>query len=142
MHRLSNHLIKEHIIPYTYNPQPKELCDDIKSFYNVRKHLLKIYHDQWEIYFEFEKDADINWLENDILRYYNNDLALMNGYHINFTNKIKKLFMLNKKDDVFVNKIISSILNSNPKRIINVLLALLTHEERILLVDFCEASET
>ena len=29
-------IIREHILPYTYDPQSQELCDDIRSFYKCK----------------------------------------------------------------------------------------------------------
>lgn len=33
MDKIPIDIIRENIIPYTYTPQPKELCKDIRSFY-------------------------------------------------------------------------------------------------------------
>lgn len=43
MHRLPFDIIREHIIPYTYKPQPKSLCRDIETFVAVKNALYDIY---------------------------------------------------------------------------------------------------
>lgn len=139
--RLPLDIIREEIIPFTYNPQPKEICDDIKSFYNVRKYLSNVYYNRWKFSFDYEEDADYNWLENDILRFYNNDVALMYGIQIDYTNKYKRLFMLNNKDEVYINKMISFYWEFEPKHMVNFLLGILTCEERNNLINFCEGLE-
>ena len=136
--RLPLEIIREEIIPFTYNPQPKEICDDIKSFYNVRKHLSEIYYDRWRWTFEYEENADYNWLENDILRFYNNDIALMNGLHIDYINRYRRLFMLNDKSIEYIKHLIRLYLTYNSKVMVNRLLGILTSKERIDLIDFVE----
>ena len=136
--RLPLDIIREEIIPFTYNPQPKEICDDIKSFFNIRKHLCSLYYDRWKDTFEYEENADYNWLENDILRFYNNDIALMNGIHIDYINRYKRLFMLNDKGREDINHLITLYLRYNSKQMVNLLLGILTCKERIDLVDFVE----
>ena len=42
MHRLPFDIIREHIIPYTYKPQPKSLCRDIETFVAVKNALYDI----------------------------------------------------------------------------------------------------
>ncbi len=138
MDRIPIEIFREHILPFTYCPQSKELCKDIKSFIDVRDYLHKLYYERWNLSLEYEENADINWLENDIIRFYNNDIATMYGYHIDYITKYKRLFLLNNKDNTYIKKIISSYLRFEPKYTINSLLALLTHQERIYLVDFCE----
>lgn len=138
MNRLPIDIIREHILPFTYNPQPKEICDDIKSFFNIRKHLCNVYYDRWKDTFEYEENADYNWLENDILRFYNNDIALMNGIHIDYINRYRRLFMLNDKGREDINHLITLYLRYNSKQMVNLLLGILTCKERIDLVDFLE----
>ena len=75
MDKLPIDIIREEIIPYTYTPQPKELCKDIRSFYNIRDYLCKLYYDRWFHTFHYEENADLNWLDNDICRFFNDDIA-------------------------------------------------------------------
>ena len=97
-----------------------------------------IYYDRWKDTFEYEKNADYNWLENDILRFYNNDIALMNGVHIDYINRYKRLFMLHDKDREDINHLIRLYLRYDSKQMVNRLLGILTSKERIDLVDFVE----
>ena len=138
MNRLPIEIIRENILPFTYNPQPKEICDDIKSFFNIRKHLCNLYYYRWKDTFEYEENADYNWLENDILRFYNNDIALMNGVHIDYINRYRRLFMLNDKGREDINHLIRLYLRYDSKQMVNRLLGILTSKERIDLVDFVE----
>lgn len=138
MDRIPIEIIREHILPFTYNPQPKEICDDIKSFFNIRKHLCNVYYHRWKDTFEYEENADYNWLENDILRFYNNDIALMYGVHIDYINRYRRLFMLNHKSKEDINDFITLYLRYSSKQMVNLLLGILTCKERIDLVDFVE----
>jgi hypothetical protein len=59
MDKLPIDIIREEILPYTYQPQPKELCNDIRSFYNIRDYLYKLYYNRWLHTFQFEENADL-----------------------------------------------------------------------------------
>ena len=39
MAKLPEEIIVQHICPYLYKPQSKDLCDDIKSFVYTKKYL-------------------------------------------------------------------------------------------------------
>lgn len=60
------------IISYSYSPQSKILCDDIKSFVHTKKELLKIYCSRYHI-----SAICLGWLYDDIILFYNaNNIAL------------------------------------------------------------------
>jgi len=68
------------ILSYTYSPQPKYLINDIKHFLLSRELIQRMYYHYWEIYFEYEPEADQNWLDNDLVGYMNDNQATMRGY--------------------------------------------------------------
>ena len=139
MNRLPLEIIREHIIPYTYSPQNDQLLDDIKSFYIVRNLLLNIYYYGWKEAFNYEKNADLNWLDNDISRFYNDDNAIMFGYTDNCIKKFKRCYMFKDKEVNFIIKNVNNIMRNckNVKSAINIQLGLLDKEERQKLLSFC-----
>lgn len=139
------HLIYSKII---YN-QPPILLNDIRSFYKSKKQLLQHYHNIYIIQYEQEINEDMYWLLNDLIGYCNKNKPLMKGIDDNFRNIIKRLKYV-KNEYINIQKICSSsffsniikilkknednhiqkIFNLNFKTQINLLLALLTDEER------------
>lgn len=139
MNKLPLEVIREHIIPYTYSPQNNELLDDIKSFYIVRNLLLNIYYYRWKEAFNYEENADLNWLDNDIGRFFNDDSPMMFGYTDNCIKKFQRCYMCKDKEVNFVIKKIHNIMSNyrNVKNSINIQLGLLDKEERQKLLSFC-----
>ena len=139
--KLPDHLIRENIMPFTYNLQNQCILEDIKSFYNTRSYLLNLYYDRWRHTFEYEEYADLNWLDNDISRYMNNDIATMTGYTISNLNKFKRVFLLQNKDYETISKYIT--LGRGPsndvKQNINILIGILLPCERNELIEFTES---
>lgn len=64
MNTLPVDIIREHIVPYTYLPQTKEFCDNVKSFISSKARLRQLYCDRWKDAFHYEENADLNWLDN------------------------------------------------------------------------------
>jgi hypothetical protein len=141
MDKLPIDIIRQEIIPYTYQPQSKHLCRDIRSFYNTRDYLCKLYHDRWFHSLEYEQNADLNWLDNDIIRFVNDDIATMLGYTENCLNKFKRNYSLNNKNQKQIYYYITkNILQcDDPKYAINIQIGILNFEERIQLVDFAQS---
>ena len=127
-------IIRENIIPYTYNPQSKELINDIHSFDKTKKVLQELYYLRWKDTFEYEKEADLNWLENDINRFFNEDQATMYGYKNNCLKKYQRLYILEQKQLETTIKYISK--RRKPQQSINIQLGLLFPEERNRFIDF------
>ena len=121
-------------MPYTYKLQSKELTHDIQSFNKTKQVLKEIYYIRWKDTFEYETDADLNWLDNDIIRFYNEDQATMYGYKNNCIKKYKRLFILEKKQLETTIKYISK--RRKAKQSINIQLGLLFPEERNRFIDF------
>lgn len=132
--KLPIEVINTHVIPYTYKFQSKELMNDIQSFYNVKEYLKKVYYERWKNTFEYEENADLNWLDNDIIRFFNEDQATMYGYKNNCIRKYKRLYILQKKQLETTIKYISKRKKANQN--INIQLGLLIPNERNRLIDF------
>lgn len=143
MNKIPWEIIREEIMPYTYMPQPSNLCLDIRSYYNIRDYLFKLYYERWKFSFEYEKNADKNWLENDIMRFMNEDFATMNGYTYSHLKKYERLFVLKDEDpEIIINYINKhTAIKNNVMSSINIQLGLLTYEERHKLVDFVHELE-
>ena len=132
--KLPLEIIFTHIIPYTYNPQSKELINDIHSFYNTKEYLKKVYYLRWKDTFEYEINADLNWLDNDISRFFNENQATMHGYKNKCIQKYKRLYILQKKQLETTIRYISK--RRKAVQNINIQLGLLNPEERIRLIEF------
>lgn len=69
---LSNQIIFENIYPYIYEPHPKYLLDDMKSFFSEYKEVEKIYketftaHHFWQDIYNFlqQEDPPLGWFHN------------------------------------------------------------------------------
>jgi hypothetical protein len=132
MDKIPFDIIREHILPYTYQPQPSELCRDIRNFYIIRHTLLVIYRTYY-----LTDDEDIEWLTNDIDRFMNADVPMMFGGLVDqYIEFFKRLYMYsnctpNHQISAFVTKINDS---NNRFTECNVKLALMKPDERI---QFC-----
>jgi len=82
--------VMRYIIPYTYAVQPKELLEDIRSYYVTLKKAKDIYKRYWNVKEENEcnccgvSNEDIDWLINDIFGFMNEDVATMIAFVPNF----------------------------------------------------------
>ena len=118
-----------YIIPYTYNLQNKNLLNDIRNYTETRSLLLKIYYEYWIIDAESQdSEEDTNWLINDIMLYTNNDKATMYGYVDNFYNIFKRNVSLHTNNNI--DKYIINLYKKTAKTQINIVLGLLTMNER------------
>ena len=139
MENLPIEIIKEHIIPFTYCPQPKELLEDIVSFYNTREYLINTYKNRWS---EFADEDPNEWLENDIIRYLNEDKATMWGFVDSCVSKFSRLFLFMNQKNVIIRRFVYSFLSGmgeqqdKIKRVINCSIGILTVFERERLNDF------
>lgn len=120
-------IIREHILPYTYEPQPKSLCDDIRNFHNIFHELETMYESIYQNGYENEY---IDWLDNDISRFMNQDFPTMFGYRDFYLQFYRRMYRLQYAHN---NKIISFFENEdlNPFRTkIQRRIALMTPSER------------
>ena len=125
--RIPEDIIREHILPYTYIPQSKNLCDDIRDFYVVSHELEMMYE---TIYKDGYENEAKDWLSNDISRFMNKDYPTMLGYQQFYLQFYRRMYQLKNADD---NKIISFFENeiSNPfPAVIQRRIALMTPLER------------
>ena len=88
--KLPHELVRECILPYTYQPQSPELCMDIQSYHTVLQHLSQIYKTTYIAY----KNEDKEWLLYDIILYMNNHKSLLYGYEDCYIEWFRRLYML------------------------------------------------
>ena len=144
MNTLPIEIIREHILPYTYEPQLQELCDDIKSFNICKLYLRRLYYERWKDSFHDEKDADVNWLDNDLSRYINDDKATMIGFTDNCIAKYSRIFTLKNKNKKTVSDYIHKYTGYGTKALnsIHIQLGILTPKEREDFITFAHSLET
>lgn len=131
-------IIREHILPYIYEPQSQELCDDIKSFYKCKFYLRNLYYERWKFSFCYEPDADVNWLDNDLTRFLNNDSATMLGFTNNCIQKFSRIFGLKGKNKKTISNYIDKHTGCEAKALnsINIQIGILTPKERQDFISF------
>ena len=122
--------IASYIRQYTYNPQNKDLLNDIVNFTVSKLELYKLYLDYFT---NINQGEDyIDWLSNDIVLYTNNfrntGVLYGGGYTNIFYNRLFRLFFLKTKENV--DNYIIKLTNSGSIKEINIYLGLLTIKER------------
>jgi hypothetical protein len=124
------------ILSYTYQPQSKELTEDIKNYYESRQIILNVYYEFWINKNKHSEPSDKEWIINDLYRYYNKDFVSMNGYVDEFYELFFRKFNIQTKEQV--NKYITVLDNKSLDTQINVLLTLLNPKERneFILINF------
>jgi len=120
------------IIPYTYSLQPKELIDDINSYFYRKKMVTYIYYGIW--FDSYEENNDKNWLINDIFAFANDYNPTMFGYKESFHDIFSRNIMLKKDKDKF-NKYIIHLESEKVEKQINIFWGLFTPEEREDFID-------
>ena len=81
------------ILRYTYRPQQTSILEDVKNYSGS---LLEIKHQYYEYWFQIEPGEHLNWLENDIIRYANNDKLTNLGPDNKMLNILDRSFMNSK----------------------------------------------
>ncbi len=116
--------IASYITQYTYNPQNKDLLNDIVNFTEVKVELYKLYLDYWTQY--NESDEYINWLSNDILLYTNNfrhtGVLYGGGYTDMFYDRLFRNSFLKTKENV--DKYVINLDNADVNKQIHIYLGL------------------
>ena len=133
LQRIPDDIIRENILPYTYIPQPKELCEDIRDFYVVLNELKSMYETIYKNGYENEADE---WLSNDISRFMNEDHPTMLGYTQFYLQFYQRMYQLKNAN---VNKMISFFVNEELNELstgIQRRLALMTPLERYRMKKF------
>jgi hypothetical protein len=67
--KLPFEVVFNHIIPYTYSPQPKILLEDIRNYVYTFNLISSIYYNRWIVFWGEEENEDKFWLCNDIYRF-------------------------------------------------------------------------
>jgi hypothetical protein len=67
--KLPFEVVFNHIIPYTYSPQPKILLEDIRDYVYTFNLISSIYYNRWIVFWGEEENEDKFWLCNDIYRF-------------------------------------------------------------------------
>ena len=83
-----------YILSYHHCPQPKTLLDDIVHNYNSKRFIHERYQYIWREW-TAEPDIYLEYLDNDIYRYANNNVASMYGYTPHFYKVILRLPFIN-----------------------------------------------
>jgi hypothetical protein len=116
------------ILSYTYQPQPKEITEDIKNCHESKQILLQTYHNYWIFICQENEPADKEWLINNLYRYSNKNTPTMNGYVDEFYELFFRVFNIRTKEQV--NKYITILDNKSLDTQINIFWRLLNLEER------------
>lgn len=133
LQKIPEEVIRENIIPYTYNTQSRELLDDIISFIYMKEILIELYYETYD-------ENYLDWLSNDIIIFFNEDVATMIEFVDSNVNKFKRLFKFFYKnyDKSKIIKFISKFHSGNNSSIFhfNTCLGILTCSERIAFFKF------
>lgn len=125
------------IISYSYSPQSKELCEDVRSYKKTEAYLKKNYRKDYK----HEADA-MGWLANNIYRFLNDDLPTIYGYQPSFINIFKRPIQNHVKSDTEIINYIENLseLSISDYRCIdvNISIALLNISERIQLINWLD----
>lgn len=128
-------IVREHIIPYTYNCQSIELCNDIKSFNETKLYLLYLYFQKY--YFIQDDNLWLEWLDNDILRFINTEIPNTYGLENLYLPLYRRLPLINDKSDKFIRDYVFNYMkNLEVMRHIQTNIGLLECEEREQLINF------
>jgi len=111
------------ILRYTYEPQASILLEDIRHYYCSLNEITEKYYNYFN---EFEPGEHLNWLENNIVRYANNDRATNLGPHIKILDILDRSFMNLKLKALPIYKTRSL----SVKTMINIFWGLFTIKER------------
>jgi hypothetical protein len=117
------------IIPFTYNIQPKELCNDITNYIKNKNIIDKLY---FNIYTN-EDNEDRNWIYNDIFGEANGWQPLMFGYTDYFYSIIRRSYCKKNLTNLEIDALYDFTKELNLQEInqqIFILFALFTPEER------------
>ncbi len=111
------------ILRYTYRPQPKFLLEDVQNYSRSLIEIKDMYYNNW---FQIEPGEHLNWLENDIIRYANNDRLTNLGPHFKMLNILSRSLMYKKLVEFPIFNNITMSVNT----VINIFWGLFTVAER------------
>ena len=136
LHELLNNLpIELYLIirRLTYKSQPKILLNDIENYSLTKEKISSIYYNKYKGDFSHEKNADKNWLSNDITIYLNDYNALMDHINPKFIIVFNRFIKLKNKSIDDIKKILIKILLFNKLNVnteINLFWGIMTTKER------------
>jgi hypothetical protein len=124
-------IIINHLIPYTYNVNPKRHLVDIRSFYRDNNFIYNLYFTEFNHYI----------LLYDLLSFCNGGKPLIYGIHYNFVLILKRTFMMKQGsrediEDYIFNNYLDERMNKNITEKIKMLFGLLTCKERTAFINF------
>jgi hypothetical protein len=125
-------VIINHIIPYTYSIQSKNLICDIKSYFLSKTQVRTIYYGLW--FDDVDEASDKEWLINDLFAFANDYNPTIFGYVDSFYEIFSRHVIL-KNDKLKINEFIIRLENEKVDKQINIFLGLLTPEERDDFID-------
>lgn len=122
------------ILVYLREPQDTKLLEDILHFSKTICDITNKYFEKWIIERQSEKDEDINWLENDLILYANENAPI--GYiDVSLKPKFKEIINrlytvknVRNRMNIFYNYAFSNKIS--PKTKVNILWGLFRPEER------------
>ena len=117
---------------FCYSPQPPALCEDIRSYADIRSLIVHLYESRFGV----TQNAR-DWLTNDIARFLNNDLPTLYGYQDLYLDVFKRLYANQKKSKEEIHKYVFYIDGLiRIKDYTNTVVGLLSPKEREQLVTF------
>ena len=120
------------ILPYTYTPQSKELCSDIRSYQTTLVHLTQLYQEKYQADIEARE-----WLSNDICRFLNQGVPTsVRGYQDFYLGVFQRMYMNQPKSLEAIREYITRIDYDLYPRDIKIVIGLLQPQERHELVRF------
>jgi len=70
LNRIPTEIVRDYIMPYTYCPQPDNLCADIRSYHKTILNLKQFYSTIFPTLPTHDPEGgDMAWLSNDIIRF-------------------------------------------------------------------------
>lgn len=125
-------LWRDHILPFAYNVQPRELLADLLSYHSTMVRVRQVYQTLYPTTPETpNEESDRAWLSNDICRFLNDDQPTMLGYVPFYRDVFARLFMNHRTGSLRA----PSFLSDNFAEI-KVAIALLQPHERARLETF------
>ncbi len=111
------------ILRYTWMQQPPHLLEDIKDYYGSLQEITDQYYNYWN---QIEPCEELNWLENDIIRYVNrNRLTILDPPDVKMIEVLSRSIMHSKLIGLPIYRHQLSV-----KTVINIFWGLLTIAER------------
>jgi hypothetical protein len=127
--------VLNHLIPFTYCPQPKALCQDIRSYSKTLNILTHHYVAKFGRSIHPHQEAT-EWLSNDIARYLNHDIPTMYGYQPFYLAVYGRHYLTCHLTSEYMREYITQIDNNLYPRDIKIVVGLLRPKERTNLMTF------